>query len=78
MSKCDKISGSVLAYRKSCVIGRQVDAQRGIGKLSGDCLRNQFVESLILRVSVACSILSVIVDITHGPVKTVCEYHEVW
>ena len=45
MSKCEKISGSVLAYRKSCVIGRQVDAQRGIGKRSGDCLRNQFVES---------------------------------
>ena len=35
------------------------------------------LKALIIRVSVSCSIFFVVVDITHGPVKTVCEYHEV-
>lgn len=40
-----KIPHSVLAYRKSCVIGRQVDAPLGIGNVSRDRLRKHSVES---------------------------------
>ena len=45
MSRCDNIPRSVLAYRKSCVIGRQVDAPPGIGNVSDECLRNHSVEN---------------------------------